>query len=50
MSNNELLDIAKRLQDYNGEGWQIIASQKLDNGAWAITIEPVSEKKEVNND
>lgn len=50
MSNNKLLDIAKRLQDCNGEGWRLISSQKLDNGAWAITIEPVSEKKEADND
>ena len=52
--SNELLDIADKLNGYDGQGWKIIAATTTNNGSWELTIQPVTptelKPQEATND
>lgn len=45
--SNELLDIADKLNGYKkGQGWEILAATKRNDGSWSLVIQPVATKTE----
>ena len=48
--DNELKDIADRLDRYGDDGWTITNAQRNDDGSWCLTIHQKTAKKEAADD
>ena len=46
--DNELKDIADRLDRYNEDGWTITNAQKMDDGSWCLTIHLKKQKEDAD--
>lgn len=50
--SNELLDIADKLNGYDGQGWKIETAEKRADGGWNLVIQPMAPEadQEATND
>lgn len=48
--DNELKDIADRLDRYCDNGWTITNAQRNDDGSWCLTIHQKNKKEAADDD